>query len=154
MEETLDDVHQDFTNLKSLKIESKNGDTQYEGQDYFQDLGYIYTKTVVNFGRLYGPSIIVGAVSVAALTGSHIQLTRRNAALSATLAVVSKAYDDYRIRVQEEIGKDRELDIHRAMKNQEVEIDGKKKNVKNTVPNWVSPYARWMSSSRSLPISS
>ncbi len=56
LEETLDVVHQDFTNLKALKLESKDGDTQYERQDYVQDLGYVYTKTIVNLGRLYGPS--------------------------------------------------------------------------------------------------
>ncbi len=100
-------------------------------------------KSAVVFGRLYGPSVAVGAASIAALTGSHIQLTRRNAALTATIAVVSKAYDDYRVRVQEEIGKERELDIYRAMKEQEVEIDGKKKTFKVSDPNDWSPYARF-----------
>ncbi len=84
-------------------------------------------KSTIVLGRLYAPSVIVGAVSIAALTGSHIQLTRRNAALSATLAAVSKAYESYRIRVQEEIGKEREIDIYRNIKKQEVEVDGKRR---------------------------
>ncbi len=122
-------------------LEIKN--ESYTDQDLGRDFGYVCGKSALVIGRLYGPSVLVGAVSVAALTGSHIQLTKRNAALTATLTLVSKAYDDYRIRVQEEIGEKRELDIHRAMKKEEVEIDGKKKVVKVCDPNGLSPYARF-----------
>jgi hypothetical protein len=136
LEGKIDEIKRDLDAVKEL---SK---TRQE-KEHYQDLGYVCVKSTIVIGRLYAPAVVVGAVSIAALTGSHIQLTRRNAALSATLAAVSKAYDNYRIRVQEEVGKERELDIYRDMKEQEVEVDGKKNVVKVTDPNGWSPYARF-----------
>lgn len=143
LEAAIDEIKHDVDMVKEIVESDDNVIKIQKGQEAYKDFGYVYVKSAIVLGKLYGPSILLGAASVAALTGSHVQLTRRNAALSATLALVSKAYDDYRERVKEEIGKDRELDIYRATKNQEVEVDGKKKIVKLTDPNGISPYARF-----------
>lgn len=135
LEDTIDEIKHDLDVVSANKIEKEN-------KEQAKDIGYVCVKSAVAIGRLYGPSVALGTVSVVALTGSHVQLTRRNTALTATLALVSKAYDEYRIRVQEEIGKDRELDIHRSIKTQELEVDGKKKLVKVIDPNGLSQYAR------------
>lgn len=92
--------------------------------------------------RLYGPSVALNVASVGALTGSHVQMARRNTALTATAAAISKAYDDYRERVREELGADKELDIHRALSEEEVTINGKKELVQVADPNRWSAYAR------------
>lgn len=134
LEENLDQIKSDLDILKRHDFENDLGDANHTG--------FIVVKSVTVLGKLYGPSIAVGVVSVAALTGSHIQLTRRNAALTATLALVTKAYDEYRLRVQEEIGVDRELDIYRSVKDHEVTEGGKKKLVKVHDPNGRSPYSR------------
>ena len=141
LEATLDELKSDIDMVKEICNTNKNLPNQK--QEPYKEVAYVCVKSAVVLGKLYGPSVTVGAISIAALTGSHVQLTRRNAALSATIAVVSKAYDDYRIRVQEEIGKDKELDIYRAIKNQEIEVDGKKKTSKVIDPDGVSPYARF-----------
>lgn len=142
LEETLDEIKTDIDTAK--EINKDGSDTEIEAA--YKNLGYISVKSTLAVGRLYGPSIALGAVSVAALTGSHIQLTRRNTALSATLAMVTKAYDEYRHRVQEEIGEKRELDIYHGVKKKEIEEDGKKKTVKVADPNACSPYARFFDS--------
>lgn len=139
LEESLDEIKTDLDKVKEIK---KNAGPEYSDRDHMKDLGYVYSKSAIKLGKLYGPSIIVGGVSIASLTGSHVQLVRRNVALSSTLALVSKAYENYRIRVQEEIGKDRELEIHRGITTQQLTIDGKKELVKVTDPNGWSPYAR------------
>ncbi len=136
LEQKLDEIKRDVDTVKEMGKDIKD-------QDHYKDVSYVCVKSTLVLGRLYGPSVAVGAISIAALTGSHIQLTRRNAALSATLAVVSKAYENYRIRIQEEIGKERELDIYRNMKKEEIEVDGKKKTVNVCDPNGHSPYARF-----------
>lgn len=105
-------------------------------------MAVVYVKGAVKIGALYAPSVVLGAASVAALTGSHVQLARRNSALSATLALVTQAYDDYRERVREEVGEEKELDIYRAVTTQEVTVDGKKQLVKVADPNRHSVYAR------------
>jgi Family of unknown function (DUF6353) len=102
-----------------------------------------YIKGAVKIGKLYGPSIVLGAASVAALTGSHVQMTRRNAALTATLTLVSKAYDDYRTRVREELGEKKELDLYRGIVEKEETVDGKKQISRIGDPTKHSPYARF-----------
>lgn len=135
LEDRLDGIRSDLDAVKKIE-ENPNVDASAKY------LLYVSGKSFVTIGRLYAPAIIVGGISIAALTGSHVQLTRRNAALSATLALVSKAYEDYRLRVQQEIGVDRELDIYRAIENKEVTLNGKKQIVHVSDPLGRSPYSR------------
>lgn len=83
----------------------------YSEKDYNKDLAILRTQTVFKIGKLYAPSIILGTLSVAALSGSHIVLSKRNAGLTAAYAAVDKAFSEYRERVVDEYGeeKDREL---------------------------------------------
>lgn len=114
--------------------------TDKERQAY---LNACYIKGGIQIAKLYAPAIALGGVSIAALTGSHVQLTRRNAALSATLTLVSKAYDDYRERVRQELGEKKELDLYRGIVEKEEEVDGKKKVTRIGDPTKYSPYARF-----------
>src|SRR5690606_33764203 len=47
-----------------------------------------------------------------------------------------------RIRMQEELGLERENEIYRGISQETVEIDGKKQKVDVVTPNGFSPYAR------------
>ena len=92
---------------------------------------------------LYAPAVIIGAASITALTGSHIQLSRRNASLMAAFAAVEKAYSDYRDRVREQVGEERELDIYRSAKTEIVKNEeGKNQEIKVVDPNNRSQYAK------------
>jgi hypothetical protein len=144
LEETVDEVKQDLESLKiKVPVEDNRNGNRYTEQDYYRDLGYTYGRCANKFVRLYGPSIVLGGISIAALTKSHTDLTRRNAALTATLVAVSRAYEEYRVRVQDELGKDRELEIYRGIQEKQAEIDGKKQTVKVIKdPNGFSVYAR------------
>jgi hypothetical protein len=66
-------------------------------------------------------------------------LTRRNSALMAAYAAVQKAYDDYRERVINEVGREKELDLHHAATVQLVDKD----EVRIVDPNKFSPYAKF-----------
>jgi len=145
LEETVDKIKEDLEAVTTLGTEAKNDNKirSYSEQDYYKDLGFVYGASVVRIGKLYGPAIIVGGIGIACLTGSHVQLTRRNAALTMTLAAVSKAYDAYRERVQAELGKSRELELYHNVQDEEVEIDGKTQIVKSVNPDGVSVYARF-----------
>ena len=138
LEDTLDEIKKDLQEVKEHTQSPK-----YSDQDHNKDLLYVYSKSAVRLGKLYGPAIVVGGISIAALTGSHVQLTRRNVALSSTLSVVTAAYEKYRERVQEELGKEKELDIYRGIKNEEITVDGTKHKVRSVDPNGLSPYARF-----------
>ena len=107
-----------------------------------RERAYPYVKGGVEIGKLYGPAILVMGVSVGALTGSHIQLSRRNAALSAAYAGLHEAFNDYRKRVRVEIGEDKERDIYHGIVTEKETVDGKSVKTSKVVPHNMSPYAR------------
>lgn len=86
----------------------------------------------LELGKLYGPAILCGAVSVAALAGSHNILSKRNAALAAAYGAVEKAFGEYRGRVREAYGEDREQELYNDVQVCEIEDPetGKKSKVK------------------------
>lgn len=83
----------------------------------------VYGVNTYKVVTMYGPSVLVGAVSITAITGSHVILTRRNAAYAAAYAALATAYDDYRARVRDEHGEERELALYHGVENK-----GTKKN--------------------------
>lgn len=139
LEAALDDIRSDLDAVKKINTGDSNVDNP---QKPYQYVAYVSVKSAVVFGKLYGPSVLLGAASVAALTGSHIQLTRRNAALTATVGLAARAYEEYRLRVQEEIGKEREMDVHNNAKEQVVDVDGKAEIHKLVGEGGGSIYAR------------
>jgi len=93
----------------------------------------VYVHGAYDIGKLYAPAVIIGGLSIAALTGSHVSLTRRNNALTAAYVTVSKAFADYRAKVREEVGEEKERELYH--KSQTVEVtnaDGTKKIVTKT----------------------
>ncbi len=82
----------------------------YSEQDRKKDKALLYVQTAVQVTKLYGPALLVGGLAVAALSGSHHILTKRNAALTAAYAVIDKGFREYRERVVEDQGveKDRQ----------------------------------------------
>jgi hypothetical protein len=117
---------------------------QYSEGEYQKDMAYAYGKGTLKIAKLYAPTAAVGIISIAALSGSHIAMTRRNAALMTALASVSKAYLSYRERVAVELGPDKELDLYHAAETHVVtNEDGSKEKIKVANKDGWSPYARF-----------
>jgi hypothetical protein len=98
-----------------------------------RDMTVLYTQSAMEFTKLYGPSIIMGAVSIGMLTKSHNILNKRNAGLAAAHAAVTKAMKDYRSRVVEEYGEEKDREFAFGVKAKEATVedsDGKSKKVK------------------------
>lgn len=129
-------------NLELVKLTYPKG-----GPEHGRQMALAYSTNAAHVARLYAPAVLAGSVSVGLLTGSHVVLTRRNTAAYATLATVSKAFDDYRARVENEVGKEHELDLYHGARTETVEIEGKKTKIKVVDPNNMSPYSRWFDSS-------
>lgn len=118
LEKNLDEIRGDIETVKEAKKLSDEGKLQknLNDQEYYQLMGAVYAKSTFKLIRLYGPSVLIAAAGVALLTGSHIQMTRRNAALQGALVAVQQAYDEYRQRVAEEIGEDKERELYENLK--------------------------------------
>lgn len=126
---------------KALTLESHN----YSEQDRNRDILLIKVKTVTRLAKLYTPAFIVGSLSIAALTGAHVTLTRRNLGLTAAYAGLDKAFRQYRERIVEELGADKEKELRYDLVDTEIEQktpDGSvTRIVKKRGPRGYSQYA-------------
>lgn len=141
LKEDMDKIHQ--------ASEMENVD--YTAEDMKKDTAIVYTQAAVKFVKLYGPSVVLGAASIACIVGSHNILRKRNVALAAAYTAVDKGFKEYRSRVVERFGEELDKELRYNVKAKEfeettVDSKGKEKKVKKTVdvadPNQYSDYAR------------
>ncbi|MCA9367085.1 hypothetical protein KC887_02330 [Candidatus Kaiserbacteria bacterium] len=109
-------------------------------EDYKRDLAYAYFHGTKQIAKEFAVPVIVLTGSLGLLTGAHIKLTRQNAALTAAYTALHQAYENYRARVREEVGEEREIQLYHGIHEVE-DVDGKK--VLAVDPNNTSPYARF-----------
>lgn len=103
---------------------------QYTDKDFNTDVTRVYIEAAGKMVKLYGPSVIVGVLSIAALTKSHNILSQRNAALGAAYATLDKAFQAYRARVVEEFGPQKDQELRHGVEEREIVSYDKKGNPK------------------------
>lgn len=150
--EILDKTKEDVEAIHKCE-EDESVKDQYSSEDAKKDLAIVYVQTGVKFAKLYGPSVVLGALSITSILASNNILRKRNVALGAAYAAIDKGFKEYRSRVIERFGEevDRELRFNlKAKKFDETVIDeetGKEKKVKKNgfVVNRadISDYARF-----------
>lgn len=126
--------------------------TNYSEEDKRKDTAIVYTQTAVKYIKLYGPSVLLGAASIACIVSSHNILKKRNVALAAAYAGIDRSFKEYRGRLIERFGEDLDRELRYNIKAKEFEetttdAKGKEKKTKTTVsvadPNTYSDYARF-----------
>lgn len=137
LEEVLDEGKENIKKAKTLEHDD------YSEKDREKDLAIIHIQTSVKIVKLYGPAIILGGASVAALTQSHSILNRRNAALTAAYAALEKGFATYRQRVVEKYGEEEDRNFRYGSREVEIIEDGKKKKVTRVGLDEPSIYARF-----------
>lgn len=136
--ETLDEFKHEVDMTKDINLTHT-----IEPIDQRKNLARIYATNTLKLGKLYAPAIVVGGASIAALTGSHVVLTRRNASLTAAYAAVFSAFDAYRERVRQELGDEKERDIRHAITLEKTKVNDRIVQMRKTDPNKWSMYARF-----------
>ena len=149
----LEEHHEQMESINEVVAMDRD---DYTEEDHKKDTLIVYTQTAVKFVKLYGPSIILGTLSLACIIESHNILRKRNVALAAAYATVDKGFKEYRNRVVERFGKEIDHELKYNIKAKEFEtvtVDekGKEKVEKEIVnvadPNLYSDYARFFDES-------
>lgn len=124
--ENIDEIHE--------REPEENVDTETK-----KELAIAYAQTGIKLVKLYAPSVILGALSITSIVTSNKILAKRNVALSAALATVSKGFEEYRERVVKKYGPEVDQALRYNLKDVKIEEtvtdeDGKERKVKKTVP--------------------
>lgn len=141
-------------NVEKIHVAVENGVTEageeYTVEDSKKDLAAVYVQTGIEFVKLYGPAVLLGAASVTSILASSNILHKRNVALAAAYTAVDTGFKKYRNRVIDRFGQELDRELRFDIKPKEVEetvVDenGEEKTVTKTVDTVgnidYSPYA-------------
>ena len=151
LERILDESKKEIDAIHYAKEHPEELKEEYTQEDATKDLAIAYTKTGIELVKLYGPSVALGALSVAGILTSNSIHRKRNIALAAAYTAVDTSFKKYRGAVLERFGEQLDKELRYNIKTVEVEekeIDekGKEKTVKKTIevvdPNTFSEYSR------------
>lgn len=93
-------------------IDTLDGDVHHTDDEYVEMYKWVWVDGAWEITKLYAPAVLVHILAVAALSGSHVQMARRNGALVATLVAANQSFKSYRDRIGEEIGEEQEAEIY------------------------------------------
>lgn len=130
-EETMDKIETTLERSESGELVG----AEYYAEDVKKDKLTLKTQTVVEFAKVYGPSVTLMGVSIGCILGAHHIMSQRQVALMAAYKVVEEAFSSYRNRVVNELGDAKDAHFMYGTNTVEEEStiigeDGKKKKVK------------------------
>ena len=123
VEKVLDqhEANMNVIDAAQIKVDTK-GAPIYTAEDAQKDKVLVFMKTGGELVKLYAPAIVTGIVTIACLTKSHNMLNERNAGLAAAYAIVDKGFKEYRKRVEQSLGKEKDLEfMHGAEEHEYLE---------------------------------
>lgn len=134
--------------VESIHETRENRPERYSEDDSKKDLAQVYTRSAVAVIKLYGPSVVLGAFSIACILGGQRILRKENAALTMAYAGLAESFKKYRERVRAEQGVEKDRQFLHGLKKEEILIQDE--NGVTTVqdvmtlenPNDLSIYAR------------
>lgn len=82
----------------------------------------VYAQTGLEFGRLYGPTLAMGSLSIACILASNRILNKRYLAVVAAYNAVSTSYEQYRKRVKDRYGEDIDYEMRYGVKREKINV--------------------------------
>lgn len=138
------------SNVATFKAALAEPSIEYTAPEAASDIRKSHVLAAIEVTKVYAPAAVVGVVSVACLTGAHVELTRRNTALMAAYAAIDKGFREYRKRVVNDLGVEKDREYLYGKEEIEVEVEGKggKKKVKKVeVAQTAAIYAKFFDES-------
>lgn len=122
---------------------------EYPEAVHRKDVVLVYTQAAWGFTKAYAPAIGLGIVSISLIVGGQGILWKRNAVLGSAYAALQTSYNQYRTRVAEAYGPDRERDLYNGFSQQVVDVTDEEtgetssQTVNALDPSSISPYAKF-----------
>lgn len=151
LQDILDKKKKNLAQIEQMTQPDETGAEVITQEEAKKAVVAVHAQTGLELAKLYGPSLALGAASLAMIFASHGILHKRNLAWAAAYMSLDNNFKGYRKRLVERLGEDLDRELEKGIKIEEVEeeiIDenGKKKKVKKKVevrdPEARSDYAR------------
>lgn len=152
VEDILDEAKKKSNLINAVHDGEIEVDAEYTDKDYSKDLLVNRTQTAVKLIKLYGPAISLGALSITAILGGQHILRKRNVAVMAAYKLCEESFNNYRSRVKDELGEEKDRQFYYGMTEETIKDkvkskDGKTKTVTKKVEkapdHLYSQYARF-----------
>lgn len=146
----LDEIMEEQQEEK-MYVEDLHSEGEIDHKEYQKNLTKIYATTALKMVKLYAPAVTLQIASIGCILGSHGIMKKRNVALMAAYKAVEQSFNDYRQRVIEEFGEEKDYDLKHGIQHEKVKVDEDGKKVTKTLnkadPNSISQYARFFDAS-------
>ena len=152
VEDILDEAKKKSNLINAVHDGEIEVDAEYTDKDYSKDLLVNRTQTAVKLIKLYGPAITLGALSITSILGGQHILRKRNVAVMAAYKLCEESFNNYRSRVKDELGDEKDRQFYYGMTEETVKDkvkskDGKTKTITKKVEkapdHLYSQYARF-----------
>lgn len=106
-----------------VDVKNRRSENAFETEvDFNKALTKVYINRGFQVAKLYTPAISVGLVGVGCLLGAHGIMSKRNVAMAAAYSAVESSFAEYRGRVVNEVGEDKEKELRYGIVETEVPV--------------------------------
>lgn len=141
----LQQLKAELADLNDVRARLERGEApSYSIAEYRSDLRSVALRNGSSIAKEYAPAAALMTVSLSAIIGSHHIMLGRNAAMTATAVGLSASLNEYRKRVAEELGQEKEGEIFHNLKTvEQFDPETGKKMAIVIKDGELSPYARF-----------
>jgi hypothetical protein len=141
--EKLPEIKKSVAEVKSLEIGE-----DVTAKEKQRQMAIVYIAAVKTLAVDFGPPLIVGSLSIAALISGHGMMLKRQANLLAAYTALDMAFKRYRQTIREELGEEKELELYRRPVMRALdEHEGDTTQINGEDDVMPSPYARFFDES-------
>mgnify|MGYP001080539724 CR=1 FL=1 len=133
LDEVLSEAEEMDQKFEDASEKAQAAGLSYTDEDKQKDRFTLRVKTAIKIAKLYAPAVLVGGASLACFVTSHNILNKRNAGLSAALVGTAKAFQEYRGRVVDELGKEKDLEFRYGVVERTIGVETDEGVVEKTI---------------------
>lgn len=120
-------------NREKIEAAFEEQPSVYTLNDVKSDQRILKVQLARDITKLYFFPVGLGVVSIGLLTGAHVVLTKRNVAIAAAYAGLEKVFNEYRSRVRNELGDEKDREFRYGVQHKEIVSETDKGHVVDTV---------------------